>query len=661
LRFTAYDAAVGGSSVGGPVTNSPVAVSNGLFTATVDLGNLPFATGASRWLEVAVRTNGAGAFTPLTPRQQFTATPYAITARHVTGAVQSSALAGTYTNAVTFNNAANNFSGNGAGLIGVNAASLGGLNAGQFWKLTGNNVSFGQFLGSTNNRPLELRANNEVVLRLMPNPGNPPDVLGGSILNFIAPGSYGSTISGGNQNSIDVIATNSTVSGGENNSIGSTAVASTISGGLANAIQSDVRAGTIGGGEGNRILANSVNGTVGGGVGNWIESAAPSATIAGGQGNIVVSGAQAAVIGGGHQNAVANSTNATIGGGLLNQAAANYSTIAGGGLNSIEPNAWDGAIAGGFQNTIQSGATEATIGGGQSNTIETNSNYSVIAGGIQNRVQINTSFGTIGGGQENVVHSNAMGSTISGGRFNKIHTNASSSTIGGGYENVIRLGCERSVIGGGYQNVISNSAIAAVVPGGLQNHAAASHSFAAGRAARALHHGAFVWSSSAGGIVTSSAANDSVTFRAPGGYRFFTDIGGTGAQLLPNANAWSIMSDRNAKKNIQPLNYGALLDKLSRVPIQQWKYKWEPDDGAPHLGPMAQDFKRAFYPGRDDKNISTLEFDGVELAAIQALNQKLNEKDNEIRQLKERLDRLEAFVTQIPGAKLVSSRAGQRN
>ena len=39
-----------------------------------------------------------------------------------------------------------------------------------------------------------------------------------------------------------------------------------------------------------------------------------------------------------------------------------------------------------------------------------------------------------------------------------------------------------------------------------------------------------------------------------------------------------------------------------------------------YSGAMAQDFKAAFYPGRDDKSISTLEFDGVELAAIQGLN-----------------------------------------
>jgi predicted RNase H-like nuclease (RuvC/YqgF family) len=70
---------------------------------------------------------------------------------------------------------------------------------------------------------------------------------------------------------------------------------------------------------------------------------------------------------------------------------------------------------------------------------------------------------------------------------------------------------------------------------------------------------------------------------------------------------------------------------------------------------MAQDFKAAFYPGRDDKSISTLEFDGVELAAIQGLNQKLETENAELRkqlnrhseenaQLKQRLDRLERLL-----------------
>jgi hypothetical protein len=85
--------------------------------------------------------------------------------------------------------------------------------------------------------------------------------------------------------------------------------------------------------------------------------------------------------------------------------------------------------------------------------------------------------------------------------------------------------------------------------------------------------------------------------------------------------------------------------------VQSWNYKWEADTNTPHLGPMAQDFKAAFYPGRDDKSISTLEFDGVELAAIQGLNQKLTEelkrRDAENAELKSRLSALEGLVAKL--------------
>ena len=54
---------------------------------------------------------------------------------------------------------------------------------------------------------------------------------------------------------------------------------------------------------------------------------------------------------------------------------------------------------------------------------------------------------------------------------------------------------------------------------------------------------------------------------------------------------------------------------------------------------MAQDFKAAFFPGRDDKVITTLEFDGVELAAIQGLNEKV---ESGKRKAENRMERLEA-------------------
>ena len=52
--------------------------------------------------------------------------------------------------------------GNGANVTGVNAASLGGLSAANFWRSGGNNVASGQFIGSTNAQPLELLASGGV-------------------------------------------------------------------------------------------------------------------------------------------------------------------------------------------------------------------------------------------------------------------------------------------------------------------------------------------------------------------------------------------------------------------------------------------------------------------------------------------------------------------
>jgi len=99
LRFTIYDSSGGPGVVAGPLTNSPVTVSNGLFTVTLDPGAGVF-TGAERWLEIAVRPNGGGAFTALAPRQPLTAAPYAITAGNVTGAIDGGQiLDGTITSA----------------------------------------------------------------------------------------------------------------------------------------------------------------------------------------------------------------------------------------------------------------------------------------------------------------------------------------------------------------------------------------------------------------------------------------------------------------------------------------------------------------------------------------------------------------------------------
>lgn len=106
-------------------------------------------------------------------------------------------------------------------------------------------------------------------------------------------------------------------------------------------------------------------------------------------------------------------------------------------------------------------------------------------------------------------------------------------------------------------------------------------------------------------------------------------------------------SDRNVKRDFTPVNSSEVLDKVAALPISTWSYI--ADDGVRHLGPMAQDFYSAFNVGMDDKHISMVDADGVALAAIQGLNQKLNENVTEIRELKARLDRLENLMNQKNG------------
>ena len=77
IQFSVFDVASNGVIDAGPLTNSAVGVSNGLFTVTLDFGNGVF-TGDQRWLEISVRTNHASTFVTLRPRELLTATPYAV-------------------------------------------------------------------------------------------------------------------------------------------------------------------------------------------------------------------------------------------------------------------------------------------------------------------------------------------------------------------------------------------------------------------------------------------------------------------------------------------------------------------------------------------------------------------------------------------------------
>jgi hypothetical protein len=368
-----------------------------------------------------------------------------------------------------------------------------------------------------------------------------------------------------------------------------------------------------------------------------------------------------AVVGNSGANSVDSSSYGSfIGDGTANSVLANAfaSSIVGGEGNTIQASAYESFIGGGLANVIQSQSSNSFIGSGNLNLIQTSAGFSTIDGGYQNQVQQGAGYSTIGGGYINSVTANAgysvvgggqgnmvesPNSVISGGNGNTIGQNATLSAITGGDANTVTTSSDHASIGGGKNNSVTgpNGTVA-----GGSNNVATTSAFAAGTAAQAINKGAFVWADSSGTGIQSAAA-DSVTFLANGGYRLYSSAS-AGVTLAPGATAWGVLSDRNMKKNIAPLDPLSVLKKLAEVPVNQWNYKWETDDSVRHIGPMAQDFKKAFYPGRDDKTITTLEFDGVELAAIKGLNTKVEEQDASLKaQISEQEQQLKSQAAEL--------------
>ncbi len=559
---------------------------------------------------------------------------------------------------------------------------------GNDWTLTGNSGTnpISQFIGTTDNQRLEFRVNNVRALMIQPN-ATSPNLIGGYSGNSVAVGVVGATIGGGGESGLinSVTTDYGTVSGGTANSasgnyatIGggtdntASNLTATVAGGWGNTVSSP--GGTVGGGYFNTVSgqdatvgggghnsANAMYGTIGGG--GPSDTANPITTsnrvldnygtIGGGGGNRAGNGtgtfidAFYATIGGGRDN-IASDEGATVGGGFNNTASVNVATVGGGSTNTA--NGDSATISGGYNNTASSiGATisggqgnnasgsRATIGGGYSNTASSDS--ATVSGGFNNMASADVA--TVGGGQTNVANGDAA--TISGGWDNT--ASSDSATVSGGWDNT--ASGSRSTVGGGNQNVASGNL--ATVPGGYANVALGETSFAAGRQAKANHDGAFVWADDSALDFASTGANQFLA-RAVGGFYFYTNTALTnGCTLPPGGGAWSCTSDRNAKENIAPVDPQAVLQSVASMPIATWNYITQ-DDEIRHIGPMAQDFYAAFGVGEDDTHITTIDADGVALAAIQGLNQLLEEKDAKISDLQGRVDDLEARLSTLEQA-----------
>jgi hypothetical protein len=132
--------------------------------------------------------------------------------------------------------------------------------------------------------------------------------------------------------------------------------------------------------------------------------------------------------------------------------------------------------------------------------------------------------------------------------------------------------------------------------------------------------------------------------KTPGGTTFYSNEGQTnGVTLAPGGGSWTSVSDRHAKENFAAVDPAEVLSKVAALPLSTWNYKSQ-DAAIRHLGPVAQDFKAVFGLGETDTGITTVDADGVALAAIQGLNQKLEQKETEIAELKQSLNELKELL-----------------
>jgi len=161
-----------------------------------------------------------------------------------------------------------------------------------------------------------------------------------------------------------------------------------------------------------------------------------------------------------------------------------------------------------------------------------------------------------------------------------------------------------------------------------------------------LQPGAFVYGDASTDAVVTAMGPNQFVVRAAGGFRFRTaaDLS-TGCDLPSGSGTFSCTSSRDAKENFRDENGERVLAQIARVPVQSWNYKTQ-DPGIRHLGATAQDFYAAFQLGEGETTISTVDADGINLLAVQALERRTREQAREIEALRAELAALRAEVAQ---------------
>ena len=172
------------------------------------------------------------------------------------------------------------------------------------------------------------------------------------------------------------------------------------------------------------------------------------------------------------------------------------------------------------------------------------------------------------------------------------------------------------------------------------------------------HRGAFIWGDGGSSTLVTAQADNEFRVRASGGVAFRTSEaassaagmnGNAGCDLAAGSGSWSCSSSRYVKENVADVDGEGVLAKISAMPVTTWNYITE-DKAVRHMGPFAQDFYAAFQLGTDSASIGMIDINGVNLAAIKALEQRtadLKSAQDQVAEKTMRIDALEERVARL--------------
>ena len=93
----------------------------------------------------------------------------------------------------------------------------------------------------------------------------------------------------------------------------------------------------------------------------------------------------------------------------------------------------------------------------------------------------------------------------------------------------------------------------------------------------------------------------------------------------------------------------SVLSRLKGIEVSTWNYISE-GRNVRHMGPMAEDFFKAFQLGTGNASIGVQDLTGVSLAAIKELNQRtdeLQQRTAEVEQLRDQVNQLRQANTEL--------------